>query len=123
MSPLWCPVADQKQIYGRFFPLDVSTGIFFISLQENLSSHLSSQRVLQLLPYKISPIRTSKYTTSPVSSPIFAFVLFAVFLEEKSRLGAAKIWGYDCSSDLLGGCWCHGGAGTRGAEVFFVISG
>jgi hypothetical protein len=36
---------------------------------------LSSQRVLQLLPYKASPIRTSAHTTSPLSSPLFAFCL------------------------------------------------
>jgi hypothetical protein len=36
---------------------------------------LSSQRVLQLLPYKASPIRTSTYTTSPLSLPIFALCL------------------------------------------------
>ena len=36
---------------------------------------LSSQRVLQLLPYKASPIRTSTCTTSPLSSPLFALCL------------------------------------------------
>jgi hypothetical protein len=43
---------------------------------------LSSQRGLQLLPYKASPIRTSTYTTSPLSSPLFALCVRYVVFEE-----------------------------------------
>ena len=43
---------------------------------------LSSQRVLQLLPYKASPIRTSTCTTSPLSSPLFALCVRYVVFEE-----------------------------------------
>ena len=43
---------------------------------------LSSQRGLQLLPYKASPIRTSTCTTSPLSSPLFALCVRYVVFEE-----------------------------------------
>jgi hypothetical protein len=43
---------------------------------------LSSQRGLQLLPYKASPIRTSTCTTSPLSSPFFALCVRYVVFEE-----------------------------------------
>jgi hypothetical protein len=43
---------------------------------------LMSQRGLQLLPYKASPIRTSTCTTSPLSSPLFALCVRYVVFEE-----------------------------------------
>jgi hypothetical protein len=43
---------------------------------------LSSQRGLQLLPYKASPIRTSTRTTSPLSSPLFALCVRCVVFKE-----------------------------------------
>jgi hypothetical protein len=47
---------------------------------------LSSQRVLQLPPYKVSPIRTSTYTTSPLSSPLSALCVCCFVFEEEKEL-------------------------------------
>jgi hypothetical protein len=55
-----------------FFVCVFSLRRIFFSPPKN---KLSSQRVLQLLPYKASPIRTSTYITSPLSSPLFALCL------------------------------------------------
>jgi hypothetical protein len=50
---------------------------------------VSSQRGIQLLPYKASPIRTSTCTTSPLSSPLFALRVRYVVFEEAE--GAALV--------------------------------
>ena len=60
-----------------FAKLFSPTDFFFLP-----SNKLSSQRGLQLLPYKASPIRTSACTTSPLSSPLFAFCVRYVVFEE-----------------------------------------
>jgi hypothetical protein len=56
---MWC-------FYETFFlrTFFFSNGHLFLP-----SKKLCSLRVLQLLLYKVSPIRTTPYTTSPLSSP------------------------------------------------------
>jgi hypothetical protein len=43
----------------------------------------------------------------------FASCVFAVlFLRRRRCCLEATISAHNCPSDLLGGCWCHGGAST-----------
>ena len=43
----------------------------------------------------------------------FTSCVFAVlFLRRRRCCLEATIWAHNCPSDLLGGCWRHGGAGT-----------
>jgi hypothetical protein len=44
---------------------------------------------------------------------LFLPCVFAVlFLRRRRSCLEATIWAHNCPSDLLGGCWCRGGAGT-----------
>jgi hypothetical protein len=69
-------------LYAVFAKLFLCVFFFFIGFFISSENKLSSQRGLQLLPYKASSIRTSTCTTSPLSSPLFAVCVRYVVFEE-----------------------------------------
>jgi hypothetical protein len=72
----------QKQLAAIFCHFFLPTALFFIPPKRNLSS----QQVLQQLPYKVSQIRTLTHTTSPLSSPLFALCVRCFVFEEEKEL-------------------------------------
>ena len=91
-SSLWWPLY-MLSLRNFFFLRNFFLQRIFLFPPKN---KLSSQRVLQLLPYKASPIRTSTCTTSPLSSPLFALCVRYVVFEEEKELP----WGHHLGSQL-----------------------
>jgi hypothetical protein len=58
---------------------------FFISSEKQIKFVMSTTTT-RVLPYKVNPIRTSAYTTSPLSSSLFALCVRCFVFEEEKEL-------------------------------------